>query len=191
MQIKKVDRQPRTKIESLLLSEGQAYAQLYLRLLKKLQRVDTQQCILIWIADALSGALFAFSQSSVSLMQQRQITKSEFLSSPESRMLSYHTAHCYGAFYSYPQRSIWLYMYCNRMLDSQDDFVQLKATQILTVLLRSVQSCYMDLFLNMSYATLALNLLPYNHNTFFLSLTPCPPSSLIPFLTNAILLCSA
>ena len=53
--IKKVDRQSRAKIESILLSDGQAYALLYLRLLKKLQRVDTQQCILVWIADMLSG----------------------------------------------------------------------------------------------------------------------------------------
>ena len=53
--IKKVDRQPRAKIENLLLSDGPTYAQLYLRLLKKLQRVDTQQFILVLIADALSG----------------------------------------------------------------------------------------------------------------------------------------
>ena len=53
--LKKVDRQPRAKIESLYLSDGQAYALLYLRLLKKLQRVDTQQNILVLIADALSG----------------------------------------------------------------------------------------------------------------------------------------
>ena len=59
-QVKKVDKQPRAKIESLLLSEGPAYAQLYLRLLKKLQRVDTQQCILVWIADALSGMPFKY-----------------------------------------------------------------------------------------------------------------------------------
>ena len=56
--MKKVDKQPRQKIESLLLSDGPTYAQLYLRLLKKLQRVDTQQCILVWIADALAGACF-------------------------------------------------------------------------------------------------------------------------------------
>ncbi|KAJ3501757.1 hypothetical protein NLJ89_g9198 [Agrocybe chaxingu] len=51
--IKKVDRQPRTKAESALLSEGQTYATLYLGLLKKLQRVDTMQCILVLITDAL------------------------------------------------------------------------------------------------------------------------------------------
>ena len=59
-QVKKVDKQPRQKTESLLLSDGAAYAQLYLRLLKKLQRVDTQQCILVWIADALAGTYREF-----------------------------------------------------------------------------------------------------------------------------------
>ena len=54
-QIKKVDKHPRAKIESLLLSEGPTYAQLYLRLLKKLQGVDAQRCILVLIADALAG----------------------------------------------------------------------------------------------------------------------------------------
>jgi V-type H+-transporting ATPase subunit H len=53
--IKKVDRQPRTRVESVLLSEGSAYAQLYLGLLKKVIRSDTQQCLLVWIADALTG----------------------------------------------------------------------------------------------------------------------------------------
>lgn len=53
--VKKIAQQPKAKVESLLLSDGQAYAHLYLRLLKKLQRVDTQQCILVWIADMLSG----------------------------------------------------------------------------------------------------------------------------------------
>jgi hypothetical protein len=53
--IKKVDRQPKAKAESLLLSDGQTYASLYLGLLKKLQRVDTLQSILVLIADALSG----------------------------------------------------------------------------------------------------------------------------------------
>lgn len=55
--IKKVDRQPKAKIESILVSDGQIYALLYLRLLKKLQRVDTMQCLLVLIADALLGLL--------------------------------------------------------------------------------------------------------------------------------------
>lgn len=53
--IKKVDKQPKAKIESLLLSDGQAYALLYLRLLKKLQRLETQQWILVMIADMIAG----------------------------------------------------------------------------------------------------------------------------------------
>lgn len=53
--IKKVERQPRTKMESILLSDGRTYAQLYLRLLKKLDRVDPMQCILVLIADAIAG----------------------------------------------------------------------------------------------------------------------------------------
>ena len=53
--IKKVNRQPKAKTESLLLSDGRSYALLYLGLLKKLQRVDTMQCILVLIGDALAG----------------------------------------------------------------------------------------------------------------------------------------
>jgi V-type H+-transporting ATPase subunit H len=53
--IKKVDRQPRAKVEALHLSEGRAYTLLYLSLLKKLNRVDTMQCLLVLIADALQG----------------------------------------------------------------------------------------------------------------------------------------
>lgn len=56
--LKKVDRQPKAKIDSILLSDGQSYALLYLRLLNKLQRVDTMQCILVYIADALLGKCF-------------------------------------------------------------------------------------------------------------------------------------
>jgi V-type H+-transporting ATPase subunit H len=54
--IKKVDKQPRAKAEQLLLSDGRTYAMLYLALLKKLQRVDTISCILVLIADAITGA---------------------------------------------------------------------------------------------------------------------------------------
>ncbi|KAG8863757.1 H(+)-transporting V1 sector ATPase subunit H [Tulasnella sp. 330] len=51
--IKRVDRQPRPKTESILVTDGQVYATLYLRLLKKLVRVDTMQYILVMIGDAL------------------------------------------------------------------------------------------------------------------------------------------
>ena len=54
--IKKIDRQPKPKCEAVLLSEGRTYAVLYLSLLKKLQRVDTMQYLLILITDALQGA---------------------------------------------------------------------------------------------------------------------------------------
>ncbi|VDC06696.1 unnamed protein product [Peniophora sp. CBMAI 1063] len=52
--IKRVERQSRAKTEGILLSDGPAYALLYLRLLKKLQRVDTMQWVLVMIADALT-----------------------------------------------------------------------------------------------------------------------------------------
>lgn len=55
MLIRKVDRQPKTKTEAVLLTDGPAYALLYLTLLKKLQRIDTMQSILVLIADALAG----------------------------------------------------------------------------------------------------------------------------------------
>ena len=53
--IKKVDRQPKAKTESLLLNDGQTYAFLYLKLLKKLTRDDTVSAILVLIGDALAG----------------------------------------------------------------------------------------------------------------------------------------
>ena len=53
--IKRVDRQPRTRIESVLLSEGNTFVQLFIGLLKKVSRSDIQQCLLVWIADALTG----------------------------------------------------------------------------------------------------------------------------------------
>ena len=53
--IKKVDKQSKTRVDSVLLSEGKTYAYLYLSLLKKLQRVDTMQSLLSLIGDALLG----------------------------------------------------------------------------------------------------------------------------------------
>ncbi|KAH9079241.1 ATPase V1 complex subunit H [Lactarius deliciosus] len=96
--IKKVDRQPRAKTESLHLSDGQAYAQLYLGLLKKLQRVDTLQSILVLIADALTCLCS---------------------DSPIAPSLSDEPHH--------------------RILETQDDFVQLKTSQILTAPLQQWQ----------------------------------------------------
>ncbi|KAI0306737.1 ATPase V1 complex subunit H [Multifurca ochricompacta] len=96
--IKKVDRQPKGKTEPLLLSDGQTYALLYLGLLKKLQRVDTLQSILVLIADALTGRITLFTRASASDPDL-----------PFGPLL--------------------------RILETQDDFVQLRTSQILTVLL--------------------------------------------------------
>ncbi|KAJ7929314.1 ATPase V1 complex subunit H [Mycena leptocephala] len=101
--IKKVDRQPKTKTESLLLSECPTYALLYLRLLKKLQRVDTMQCILVLIADAIAD-----HDERIPLFTRAAESDPEL---PYAPLL--------------------------RTLETQDDFVQLKAAQILTVLLCS------------------------------------------------------
>ncbi|TFK87372.1 ATPase V1 complex subunit H [Polyporus arcularius HHB13444] len=116
--IKKVDRQTRPKIESLHASDGQTYALLYLRLLKKLQRIDTQSFILVLIADALTD-----HEERIPLFTNASQTDPEL---PYGPLL--------------------------RILDSQDDFVQLKAAQILTVLLSSekspLQSQQLQPFLN-------------------------------------------
>ncbi|KAF8431786.1 armadillo-type protein [Boletus edulis BED1] len=101
--IKKVDRQPRAKMESILVSDGQIYALLYLRLLKKLQRVDTMQCLLVLIADAL-------------------------LDHDERIPLFTRAAQ------SDPDLP---YLPLLRTLEAQDEFVQLKSAQILTILLSS------------------------------------------------------
>ncbi|KAI0005859.1 ATPase V1 complex subunit H [Russula compacta] len=99
--IKKVDRQPRAKTESLLLSDGQIYASLYLTLLKKLQRIDTLQSILVFIADALTD-----HEERIILFTRTSESDPDL---PFGPLL--------------------------RILETQDDFVPLKASQILTVLL--------------------------------------------------------
>ncbi|KIJ99584.1 hypothetical protein K443DRAFT_679845 [Laccaria amethystina LaAM-08-1] len=99
--IKRVDRQPKAKIESVLLSEGSTYTLLYLNLLKKLQRVDTMQCLLVLIADALAD-----HEERIQLFIRASETDPDL---PFLPLL--------------------------RILDTQDEFVQLKATQILTILL--------------------------------------------------------
>ncbi|KAH9946339.1 ATPase V1 complex subunit H [Epithele typhae] len=104
--IKKVDRQTKAKIESLHAADGQTYSLLYLRLLKKLQRIDTQSCVLVLIADALTDH--------------------------EERIPWFTTAS-----QSDPELP---YGPLLRILESQDDFVQLKGAQILTVLLSSEKS---------------------------------------------------
>ncbi|KAH7909139.1 ATPase V1 complex subunit H [Hygrophoropsis aurantiaca] len=101
--IKKVDRQPRAKTESVLVSDGQTYALLYLRLLKKLQRVDTMQSLLVLIADALLDH--------------------------DERIPLFTRTSQYD-----PDLP---YVPLIRTLEAQDDFIQLKSAQILTVLLSS------------------------------------------------------
>ncbi|KAG8832478.1 H(+)-transporting V1 sector ATPase subunit H [Serendipita sp. 400] len=51
--IKRVDRQSRSKVESILVTDGPQYALLYLTLLKKIERVDTMQNILVLMGDCL------------------------------------------------------------------------------------------------------------------------------------------
>ena len=98
--IKKVDRQTRPKIESLHTSDGQTYALLYLRLLKKLQRIDTQSCILVLIADALTGMLSSPSVPDMELYARKQTMRKGYpssrpsLHSPNPSCL---TAPCSGA----------------------------------------------------------------------------------------------
>ncbi|KAK0228218.1 armadillo-type protein [Armillaria fumosa] len=115
--IKKVDRQPKAKIESILLSDARTYASLYLRLLKKLQRVDTMQYILVLIADALTD-----HDGRIPLFTSTAETDPEL---PYGPLL--------------------------RTLDIQDEFMQLKAAQILTALLCSepypLQHQYLQPFL--------------------------------------------
>ncbi|OBZ75904.1 V-type proton ATPase subunit H [Grifola frondosa] len=101
--IKKVDRQPKAKTEALLLAQGEIYIQLYLSLLKKVQRVDTQSCILVLIMDAITD-----HAERIPFVFKASVSDPEF---PYGPLL--------------------------RILDSQDEFVQLKGIQILTILLSS------------------------------------------------------
>ncbi|EJT97397.1 ATPase V1 complex subunit H [Dacryopinax primogenitus] len=101
--IKKVDRQPRSRIESILVNEGAQYAALYLSLLKKLVRVDVLQYILVLIGDSLIDH--------------------------EERIGLYT-----GAAHDDPELP---YGPLLRSLDTPDEFVQLKACQVLSILFGS------------------------------------------------------
>ncbi|THH15592.1 hypothetical protein EW146_g4899 [Bondarzewia mesenterica] len=101
--INKVVQQPRSKTESILLSDGQAYALLYLRLLKRIQRIDVMQCILVLISDALAD-----HDERIPLFTKAAESDPEL---PYDPLL--------------------------RAIQSEDEFVQLKAAQILTVWLSS------------------------------------------------------
>ncbi|KAF8626174.1 hypothetical protein AX15_005061 [Amanita polypyramis BW_CC] len=116
--IKKVDKQPKVKVENCLLTEGRAYALLYLRLLKNLQRIDTMQYLLVLVADALTD-----HDERIPLFQQTTESDPDL---PYTPLL--------------------------RALETQDEFVQLKAAQILTVLLsterKSAAQDKLPIFLN-------------------------------------------
>ncbi|KAK0531643.1 H(+)-transporting V1 sector ATPase subunit H [Tilletia horrida] len=108
--IKKVERQPRAKVDAVYDAEGGSYALLYLRLLAKLSRTDTLQQILVLVGDMLRdhddrAALFA--------QVKGEAGEPEF----EGVGLPY------GPFL--------------KLLAVQDDFVQVKAAQYLTLLIVS------------------------------------------------------
>ncbi|EKM82868.1 hypothetical protein AGABI1DRAFT_118298 [Agaricus bisporus var. burnettii JB137-S8] len=119
--IKKVDRQPRSRVESVLLSEGSTYVHLYLGLLKKVTRTDTQQCLLVWITDALAD-----HEERIPLFFQTSSIDSDL---PYQPLL--------------------------RSLDVQDEFIQLKAAQILTMLLSNEKSDALNQHLQTFLQTLA------------------------------------
>ncbi|KAF8519318.1 ATPase, V1 complex, subunit H [Hysterangium stoloniferum] len=101
--IKRVERQPRVKVESILVTSAQTYVQLYLRLLKKLARVDTLQWLLVAIADAIADH--------------------------EERLPLFTNAVEWDQ--ELPYQPLL------RAIDTNDEFTQLKASQILTILLSS------------------------------------------------------
>ncbi|KAK7466870.1 H(+)-transporting V1 sector ATPase subunit H [Stygiomarasmius scandens] len=131
--IKKVDRQSKPKIESLLLSDGQTYALLYLRLLKKLQRVDTMQYILVLIADALAD-----HDERIPLFTRASENDPEL---PYGPLL--------------------------KALDMQDEFMQLKSAQILTVFLcserRPLQPHQLQVFLT-TLSAMVQSTSPHKHD---------------------------
>jgi len=53
IQLKKIDKQPAAKVNSILLGEGPQYALLYVSILKKLARTEPTQVVLVMIGDAL------------------------------------------------------------------------------------------------------------------------------------------
>jgi len=113
--IKKVDRQPRSKVESLLVTEGAQYATLYLSLLKKLVRVDVLQYILVLIGDSLTD-----HDERIPLYTRAAETDPEL---PFGPLL--------------------------RALDTPDEFVQLKACQVLSILFGSPQTGFQTSDINM------------------------------------------
>lgn len=154
-------------MESVLLTEGRTYAFLYLSLLKKLQRVDTMQCLLVLITDALLGSL---SQPFISC-----VFNMSYLDHEERISLFIDTAQVdpdlpYTPLLRYisatkPLRSILTRL--RRALEVQDEFVQLKAAQILTVLLRSFS--YLTHLVHFFTLSLAKHLHSCPHTAYKLS----------------------
>ncbi|KIY66259.1 ATPase V1 complex subunit H [Cylindrobasidium torrendii FP15055 ss-10] len=127
--IKKVDRQPKTKIESVLLSDGPTYALLYLHLLKKLTRVDTIQIILVLIADSLAD-----HEERVSLYTRTTETEPDLPHGPLLKALS----------------------------ESEDEFTQLKAAQIITVLLSGDKTSPLPTHILHTYLTAISNFIQHS-----------------------------
>ncbi|KAE8232987.1 hypothetical protein CF326_g1976 [Tilletia indica] len=108
--IKKVERQARSKVDAVYDAEGGAYALLYLRLLAKLSRTDTLQQILVLVGDMLRD-----HDDRANLFAQAKGEAGE----PEFEGVGLP----YGPFL--------------KLLQVQDDFVQMKAAQYLTLLIVS------------------------------------------------------
>ncbi|CAD6913410.1 unnamed protein product [Tilletia controversa] len=108
--IKKVERVARSKVDAVYDAEGGAYALLYLRLLAKLSRTDTLQQILVLVGDMLRD-----HDDRASLFAQSKGDAGE----PEFEGVGLP----YGPFL--------------KLLQVQDDFVQMKAAQYLTLLVVS------------------------------------------------------
>lgn len=53
-QLKKIDKQPAAKVNSILMGEGPQYALLFFSILKKLPRTEPTQAVLVMIGDALT-----------------------------------------------------------------------------------------------------------------------------------------
>ena len=126
----------------MLLSEGGTYALLYLSLLKKLQRVDTMQYLLVLIADALAGKQCSLQRDSwCRLTRGTRRSRGE-----DSSVHSHQPSRPRSPLRPPPKVSRAPHHPStrankgNRALDTSDEFVQLKAAQILTILLRSVDS---------------------------------------------------
>ncbi|KAG8812638.1 H(+)-transporting V1 sector ATPase subunit H [Serendipita sp. 399] len=119
--IKRVDRQPRPKVESILVTDGPQYALLYLTLLKKIERVDTMQNILVLMGDCLLG-----------IAHIGQLDTADYRPDHDERVeLFLNTAKID------PELP---YIPFLKTLESADEWVQLKACQIVTTFMSAEHS---------------------------------------------------